>query len=102
MLLDVNIMTVDIIVQARSYIEKTGKVMDDGRQHTLSLETLKRKTVEAEKELLSTKTALEAANRRIEDRGHKLAEAQQQLDKERYFVWIKFSPISIFHAPVVS
>jgi hypothetical protein len=102
MLLDVNIMTVDIIVQARSYIEQTGKVMDDGRQHTLSLETLKRKTVEAEKELLSTKTALEAANRRIEDRGHKLAEAQQQLDKERYFVWIKFSPISIFHAPVVS
>jgi E3 ubiquitin-protein ligase BRE1 len=89
-------------VQARSYIEQIGKVMDDGRQHTLSLETLRRKTAETEKELLSTKTALEAANRRIEDRGHKLAEAQQQLDKERYFVWIKFSPISIFHAPVVS
>ncbi|KAG0630974.1 hypothetical protein M758_1G217700 [Ceratodon purpureus] len=70
--------------QARSYIEQTCKVMDDGRQHTLSLESLKRKTVETEKELLSTKTALEAANRRIEDRGHKLAEAQQQLDKERF------------------
>ena len=32
-------MIVDNIVQARSYIEQTGKVMDDGRQHTLSLET---------------------------------------------------------------
>ena len=58
--------------------------MDDGRQHTLSLETLRRKTAETEKELLSTKTALEAANRRIDDRGQKLAEAQQQLDKERW------------------
>jgi E3 ubiquitin-protein ligase BRE1 len=70
--------------QARSYIEQTGKVMDDARQHSLSLETLKRKTVETEKELLSTKTALDAANKRIEDRGLKLAEAQQQLDKERF------------------
>lgn len=83
MLLDINMNGVDIIVQAGSYIEQTGKVMDDARQHTLSLETLRLKTAETEKELLSTKTALEAANRRIEDRGHKLAEAQQQLDKER-------------------
>jgi len=70
-------------VQAKSYIEQIGKIMDDGRQHTLAVETLRRKAAETEKELLSTKTALEAANRRIEDRGHKLAEAQQQLDKER-------------------
>lgn len=70
-------------MQARSYIEQIGQVMDDGRQHTLALETLRRKTAETEKELHSTKTALEAANRKIEDRGHKLAEAQQQLDKER-------------------
>ncbi|XP_024390952.1 E3 ubiquitin-protein ligase BRE1-like 2 [Physcomitrium patens] len=70
--------------QARSYIEQIGKVMDNGRQHTLSMETLRRKTAETEKELLSVKTSLEATNKRIEDRGHKLAEAQQQLDKERF------------------
>ncbi|KAG0581595.1 hypothetical protein KC19_4G263900 [Ceratodon purpureus] len=70
--------------KVRSYIEQIGKVMDDGRQHSSSLDTLRRKTAETEKELLSTKTALEVANRRIEDRGHKLAEAQQQLDKERF------------------
>lgn len=76
-------MDVDIFVQIRSYLEQTGKVMDDSRQHILALEALKHKTVEIEKQLVSTKAALEAANRRIEGRGQKLVEAQQQLDKER-------------------
>ena len=78
-----NGMGVDIYFQARSNIEQIGKVMDDGRHHTLALEALRRKTAETEKELHSTKTALETANKRIEDRGRKLNEAQQQLDKER-------------------
>lgn len=72
-----------MVVQARSYIEQTGKIMDDVRHHTSSLESLKRKTVLCEKELHSTKSALESATRKIEDRGHKLADAQQQLDKEK-------------------
>jgi E3 ubiquitin-protein ligase BRE1 len=70
--------------QARSYIEQTGKIMDDVRHHTSSLESLKRKTILCEKELHSTKSALESATRKIEDRGHKLADAQQQLDQEKH------------------
>lgn len=70
-------------LQARSYLDQMGKVMDESRKHSSSLEGLKAKAFETEKDLLSTKAALEAAHKGIEDRGHKLAGAQAELDKER-------------------
>jgi E3 ubiquitin-protein ligase BRE1 len=70
--------------QARSYLDQMGKVMDESRKHSSSLEGLKAKAFETEKDLLSTKAALEAAHKGIEDRGHKLAGAQAELDKERF------------------
>jgi 3-keto-L-gulonate-6-phosphate decarboxylase len=71
------------LVQARSLIEQLGKAMDESRQYASALEMTKRKTVETEKELLSMKSALDAAHKGLDDRNHRLADAQADLEKER-------------------
>ncbi|KAH9554527.1 hypothetical protein CY35_08G068200 [Sphagnum magellanicum] len=70
--------------QARSLIEQLGKAMDESRQYASALEMTKRKTVETEKELLSMKSALDAAHKGLDDRNHRLADAQADLEKERF------------------
>jgi E3 ubiquitin-protein ligase BRE1 len=72
------------LVQARSLIEQLGKAMDESRQYASALEMTKRKTVETEKELLSMKSALDAAHKGLDDRNHRLADAQADLEKERF------------------
>ncbi len=71
------------LVQARSLIEQLGKAMDESRQYASALEMTKRKTVETEKELLSMKSSLDAAHKGLDDRNHRLADAQAGLEKER-------------------
>jgi E3 ubiquitin-protein ligase BRE1 len=70
--------------QARSLIEQVGKAMDESRQYASALEMTKRKTVETEKELLSMKSALDVAHKGLDDRNHRLADAQADLEKERF------------------
>ncbi len=57
--------------------------MDESRQYASALEMTKRKTVETEKELLSMKSALDVAHKGLDDRNHRLADAQADLEKER-------------------
>lgn len=72
-----------ILEQARSFIDQLGKATDDGRQNSSLLETAKRSAVEAAKELSSTKSTLEAAQKMLEERGNKLVNVQAHLEKER-------------------
>lgn len=81
-------------MQARSYVDQMGKMMEESRQHSSSLENFKRKTAETEKDLLSAKAALEAANKGVEDRGHRLAEAQAALEKERWVFMTSFGGVN--------
>ncbi|KAG6544299.1 hypothetical protein Mapa_014302 [Marchantia paleacea] len=70
--------------QARSYLEQLAKATDESRGYMSALENAKRKTAEVEREMTSTKAALEAAQKTVEERGHKIVEVQGELEKERF------------------
>lgn len=70
-------------MQARSYLEQLAKATDESRGYMSALENAKRKTAEVEREMTSTKAALEAAQKTVEERGHKIVEVQGELEKER-------------------
>ncbi|KAL2622082.1 hypothetical protein R1flu_002287 [Riccia fluitans] len=70
--------------QARLYLEQLSKATDDIRLQTSALENAKRRTAEVEKEMASSKAAFEAAQKTVEERGHKIVEIQGELENERF------------------
>lgn len=71
------------VVQVKAYVEQLGRATDESQQYASSLEGAKRRSVEMEKELAATKSALEATNKGLEVRGQKLSDVQAELQKER-------------------
>ncbi len=71
------------VVQVKTFVEQLGRATDESQQYASSLESAKRRSVEMEKELAATKSALEATNKGLEVRGQKLSDVQAELQKER-------------------
>ncbi len=72
------------VVQVKTFVEQLGRATDESQQYASSLESAKRRSVEMEKELAATKSALEATNKGLEVRGQKLSDVQAELQKERW------------------
>ncbi|CAM6046756.1 unnamed protein product [Sphagnum compactum] len=70
--------------QVKTFVEQLGRATDESQQYASSLESAKRRSVEMEKELAATKSALEATNKGLEVRGQKLSDVQTELQKERF------------------
>eukprot|EP00271_Cylindrocystis_brebissonii_P013892 TRINITY_DN3440_c0_g1_i2.p1 TRINITY_DN3440_c0_g1~~TRINITY_DN3440_c0_g1_i2.p1 ORF type:complete len:864 (+),score=221.59 TRINITY_DN3440_c0_g1_i2:160-2751(+) len=70
--------------QVKVCLEDLGKAAEENRQHLSNLEQAKRRQQEAEREAQLAKSAMEVGQRELEDRGKKLAEADVELEKERF------------------
>jgi len=68
----------------KTFVDQLGRATDESQQYASSLESAKRRSVEMEKELAATKSALEATNKGLEVRGQKLSDVQAELQKERF------------------
>lgn len=70
--------------QVRSFSEQLGKAVEETKQHFNALEQARRKNTDAEKEVLSAKSSLEAAHKELEQQRSKMTDAQTELEKERF------------------
>lgn len=76
----------ELLLQTRAFIDQLGKATDESRHQSSAMESAKRKAIEMDKELSSAKAALAAADKVLEERGQKLLNVNQQLEKERLVV----------------
>lgn len=69
--------------QIQTCLEQFGKATDDGRETASFVESLKRRSAEAEREYMATKSSLEVVQKELDRRKLKMAEIQSQLEKEK-------------------